>query len=91
MESYFLSDGIFIAQRFGVNGRRDVDSAWEQRKNSKPSFAKCLTRSVRTPQSGSFQRPMHIILVLVQDAVLGGFELAKMITGRDRANIQCLL
>jgi hypothetical protein len=66
----------------GCGAGADVDNVWEQKKNSKPRFAKCLTRSVphavlmgdspQQPTLSLLKDPAHIILVLVQDALLGG-------------------
>jgi len=60
----------------GTGAGVGVDSAWEQ-KNSRPENA-CKSRARSAPASSALHLPWgsaRVILVLVQDALLGGFVL----------------
>ena len=60
-------------------GWAGVDSVWEQKK-PEATLREMLEKPNAVPSGGSPQRPVHIILVLVQDALLGAIVVCTVIT-----------
>jgi hypothetical protein len=69
------SGGLTVCVRgLALRAGADGDSAWEQEK-LEATQSEMLENRARP--SGSPERPVHIILVIVQGAVLGAFCLAQ--------------